>query len=266
MIGAKRGDQRRDQSPCRSFPAMLCCSKLHFWDDFATRQLIRLLDRARPGDVFVVADETHGHVSGIPSDHVVRMTEFTSEAEGYLRYPTGQMFWHNTDYQIYHFIDKYPQYDYIVICEYDCAVNVDISVIVSTMAADELGFVGERVPTPPASWYWTRTAQPYYEDGLDIVGRLVCFAAFSRGFALQLKAARQDHTRRLLEGKVAALAPDQVIWPNNEAFVGAEISRLGVAEAPLSAFGDTSQYRLGAAQVRGPAAEPNPLCICPPCA
>ena len=40
------------------------------------------------------------------------------------------------------------------------------------------------------------------------------------------------------------MAPDSdpILWPNNEAFVGTEITRHGVREKPLSEFGDTSHY------------------------
>lgn len=223
-------------------PRFAVLFKTHFWDEFCDRQLHRLRSRAGCGDVYVVVDETKRPVPGIGHDRIIRMTEETSAGEGYLRYPAGNMFWYNTDYQIYHFIDCFPEYDYIVICEYDCTVDTDISDIVRSMAVRGLGFVGERIRTQPAVWGWTPQARPYYDDGTEISGRLVCFAAFSRTFASQLQEARREHTRRVLglDGKTPA--PDTILWPNNEAFIGTEIKRLSVREATLSEYGDTSHY------------------------
>jgi hypothetical protein len=223
-------------------PCYAVLFKTHFWSDFCERQFRRLCDRAGTDNVFVVVDETRAPVSGIRHDRVIRMTEDMSEAEGYLRYPAGNLFWYNTDYQLYHFCDNYPEYDYIVISEYDCVVDVEIPVIVRAMAARKLGFVGERIRTPASSWYWTPFVRPFYDENVEIIGRLVCFAAFSRGFVAELQAARREHTRRVLAHEAATPAPDAVIWPNNEAFVGAEIGRLAVAETTLSEFGDVSHY------------------------
>ena len=41
---------------------------------------------------------------------------------------------------------------------------------------------------------------------------------------------------------MVAAGSDNIVWPNNEAFVGTEIVRLGVREAPLSKFGNDFAY------------------------
>jgi hypothetical protein len=225
-----------------ALPRFAVLFKTHFWDDFVERQFRRLCDRAGSGRVFVVVDETKAPVADIRHKDVVRMTEQMSETEGYLRYPAENVFWYNTDYQLYHFVDRHPEYEYIFICEYDCTVNIDISTIVEAMAEKGLSFVGERIRTPPSDWYWAALVRPYYSGDVEIAGRLVCCAAFSRGFARQLQAARRDHTRRALAQEIPTMEPNAIVWPNNEAFVGAEIARTSAAELPLSAFGDTSHY------------------------
>ena len=48
--------------------------RTHFWDAFAARQLQRLRQRVRGGDIFVVVDETQGAVEGIDHDRVIRVT------------------------------------------------------------------------------------------------------------------------------------------------------------------------------------------------
>ena len=66
---------------------------------------------------------------------------------------------------------------------------------------------------------------------------------FSRTFALQLKASRLEHTRRYLNHEILPLNQgESPPWPNNEGFVGAEITRLGVVHAKLNEFCDTSYY------------------------
>ena len=189
-----------------------------------------------------MADETNGAVDGIPHDRVIRMTEQLSEAEGYLRHPPGKTFWYNTDYQIYHFFDAYPEYDYVLACEYDCVLNIDVETIVDAMAAGGLAFVGEPIRTAASIWPWTERVRPYYGPELAITGRLLCCAAFSRGFAGALQAARRGHSARALEHGLPVTESGAPAWPNNEAFVGAEIARLSAPEAPFSAFGDVTWY------------------------
>jgi hypothetical protein len=222
-------------------PPFAILFKTHFWDDFVLRQLHRLQEQAWPGHIFLVLDETKAPIDAIEYPRVLRLTEQMSADAGYRWEPRGNLFWYNTDYQLYHFIDRHPSYRYIVTCEYDCVVNIPLSRIVETMVEHDLGFVGERIRPTPSEWYWAEFARPYYPEGTDIVGRLLCFAAFSRDFALQLQATRRDHTRRFLAGELGDPA-GPVPWPNNEAIVGLEIARLNVPERPLSVFGNVARY------------------------
>ncbi len=213
-------------------PSYAVVFKVHFWDDFVERQLNRLRGRAGTEQLYVLVDETKASIPGINHDRVIRMTEQTAHDEGFLCYPQTEVFWYNTDYQLYHFVGLFPQFTYIVTVEYDCVINVDISDIVRSMAARDLGFVGERIRSPPSVWYWMKFTKPYYSDDLEISGRLLCLAAFSHDFAFQLKAARQNHTLRYLNQEIAPLESNEIPWPNNEGFVGAEIARLGIKTPP----------------------------------
>jgi hypothetical protein len=228
-------------APAPATPRYAVLFKIHFWDDFAARQFDRLRRVAGTDDVFVLVDETKTKVPDIPHDRVIRMTEQTAQDEGFLLHPKGNAFWYNTDYQLYHFIETFPDYAYIVTVEYDVVVNADIAAMVRRMAAGKLDFVGEPVKIEPARWAWRPLVTPYYPADLEITGRLVCFAAFSRAFALQLWAGRRDHARRYLAGEMNV--PDAATpWPNNEGFIGAEIQRLGARAANLAEFGDVSCY------------------------
>jgi GR25 family glycosyltransferase involved in LPS biosynthesis len=215
--------------------------RVHFWDEFVAAQFRRLQARAGTDDLFVVVDETRGPVAGISHDKVLRITEDISESEGFYQFPKGNSFWHNTDYTVYHFIGKYPGFKYIVACEYDVAVNVDIFPIVQAMQAEGLDFVGEHIRTPIEHWTWKDRAQPYYGDALQFTGRLCCIAIFSWEFAIILQLERKDHWRRLRNGDV--VFPDgKMTWPSNEAFIGAEIERLSISEKPFAAFANMSNY------------------------
>jgi hypothetical protein len=215
--------------------------KVHFWDDFCDRQFARLRDHAGGADLFVIVDETVSGVPNIPCDRVIRLTEAMSEQEGYLRQPYLHVFWQNTDYQLYHFIDQHPQYEYVFICEYDCVVNADIPLIIEAMQRLGLGFVGEPIRVDPATWNWTPMLAPFYGAGATPLGRLIPCAAFSRTFLRAMQQARRLHTEK---AKAEDLhTPEGVMpWPNNEAFIGAEIERLAMPNVTLSCFGDTSHY------------------------
>ncbi len=216
--------------------------KIHFWDDFAERQLARLRRHAGTDNLFVVVDETNGLIPNIRRhDRVIRMTDQTAAAEGFLLSPKNNVFWHNTDYQLYHFIDLFPQFAYIVTVEYDFVVNVDIANIVQTMAARSLDFIGEPLRGDPATWPWRKFTTPYYPENFDFVGRLLCFAVFSRTFALQLQASRRDHANRFLNHEITHTGTDSP-WPISEGFVGAEIARLGAPTMTLAEFGDVTAY------------------------
>lgn len=219
-------------------PSYAVLFKTHLWNEFIERQYRRLCGCIKQGRVFIVVDETNGRVC-IPYDDVVRVTSDMASQQGLLAYPEQKVFWHNGDYQIYLFCNLFPEFEYIFLAEYDCVFNISIDTIIEKMAEDGLAFVGERSPDDPKTWCWTPSVRPYYPESSEIVGRLVCCAGFSRAFVNQMLAARRDHTQLALSNAAAAKAPD---WPHVEAFVGAEIARLGLAEKPLSAFGDISHY------------------------
>lgn len=216
--------------------------KTHFWDDFAQRQFNQLLKCAGTNAVYLLIDETHGSVGDIDYDNVIRMTEQNAIQDGYYNHPEGNLFWYNTDYQLYHFIDLHPEFDYIVTSEYDCFVNFDIGRVIETMHSEELEFVGHLIPTEGQRWDWVYYARPYYAKEIDISGRLLCFAIFGRSLALRLQIERRNQTLAAKDGLIFSEAGSNFVWPNNEAFVGTEIARSHVREAPLSAFVDVSHY------------------------
>lgn len=216
--------------------------KVHFWDDFVERQYERLCVSAGSLPVFIAVDETNRAVPDIPHENVMRMKEDDLLNEGYLPEPRGSVFWYNTDYQVYSFFNRTPSIRYLLICEYDCIVETDITALLQCMESEDLAFVGEEIRTPRDAWHWREFARPYYPADLDYIGRLVCCSGFSRPFAAQLAEARRSHTQQFIEWRARGDQESDLPWPNNEAFVGAEIARLGAKTMPLSAFGSTRRY------------------------
>jgi hypothetical protein len=225
-----------------AIPKYAVIFKVHYWDGFTERQFRRLCKCVGAGDVFVVVDETRGEVPGIHHDKILRLTEQSVAAGGYYAQPAGALFWWNTEYPLYHFADAYPDYDYVVMCEYDVTADVSIDTLVSAMAGRGLQFVGEEVRTPREFWHWKEFAVPFYGTEQDYTGRFLCFAAFSMGFVRHLQAVRRRHTAMIAAGEVVPGPDGHLHWPNNEAFVGVELARAHVPQAPLALFANTSRY------------------------
>ncbi len=222
-----------------ALPPYAVVFKTHFWDDFTSRQFTRLRNHAGTDALFVLVDETAGAIPDIGHDRIIRMTESIAADAGLPLHPVGNVFWYNTDYQLYHFVSLFPYFAYIVTVEYDCVVNVPIAHIIRTMADNGADFAGSRVRGDPSSWYWGNLVRPYYPAGLAITGRLLCFAVFSHGFASQLRMARQAQAARFFNQTSGG---PSLPWPNNEGFVGAELAQWPRREIRLAEFGDMSSY------------------------
>src|SRR5687768_9125322 len=91
--------------------------RTHFWDAFAERQYQRLKARVRSGDVFILANETAAKLP-IPHPNVVSHDEKTILDLGLCGDGYKSMLWFNSDYPLYYFHERYPDYDYYVVCEY----------------------------------------------------------------------------------------------------------------------------------------------------
>ncbi len=164
-----------------------------------------------------------------------------SEAEGYLRYPAGNVFWYNTDYQVYHFLDAYPDYEYVFMCEYDCTVNIEVSAVIETMALH--GFTLSASAFARRRQYGIGRSAPARICEGHLTYRGACYpvrpsAAHSAQFAS--REARPYPTRpgRADTGNIGA----QFRGPITRRSSAQRLHISSAAELPLSAFGDTSHY------------------------
>jgi hypothetical protein len=143
---------------------------------------------------------------------------------------------------LYHFIETFPQFDFIVVCEYDVVTRFDIYALLQCMVDERLDFIGKPIWGADEGLGWKASARPYYHETMEIQGRLCCFAIFRREFVVSLQETRREHLRKLNAGDIKFPVDGAMTWPFAEAFVGAEIVRLSVPEKSISDFVETSDY------------------------
>ena len=215
-------------------PRFAVIFRTHFWDDFAQRQLDRLLAKVALGDVFVLVDETNGRVEGIGHDKVVRMTEQDVLDMGYPRAGAGNMLWFNGDYPLYYFFQQQNGYDYYVLAEYDVVFNVDVDPLVRRAAADGVDFVGLTKGEPVGEWPWLDTCRGVY-DMEDICYQLICMSMYSHRAVAALAERRLELARQFEAAEIGS-------WPFCEGFIATELRRKDFLVTELADYVDTEAY------------------------
>ncbi len=222
----------RDQS--NPVPSYAVLFRIHFWDDFAQRQLERVLGRVGSGDVYVIADETSGRIEGIRHDRVVRVVEQDMVDMGFPRAGTGNMLWFNGDYPLYYFLREQGAYDYYLQVEFDVVLNLDFDSFIRRAAADKADFVGLTKGEPVNEWQWLYTCDGPY-DLKDVRYKLICLSLFSN------RALRHLGDRRLeMAAQRRASAFDQ--WPICEGFLATEMARGDFVSVELQRYVETRTY------------------------
>ena len=214
--------------------------RTHFWDSFAARQLQRLRQRVRGGDIFVVVDETQGTVAGIDHDRVLRVTASDMAELGLP--PRGadavdwmgdySPMWFNGDYALYAVLRAQPEYEYYVQLEYDVVVNTDLDALVARCGEQQTDFAGLTRGEPVDVWTWRHTCVDAYAEP-QIRYKLICFCVFSQ------RALQHLFARRLALAE--HLRPEQA-WPFCEGFVATEVELAGMNSHELAEFVDVAAY------------------------
>ena len=208
--------------------------RTHFWDEFATRQLERLKCHVDRGDIYVLVDETHGKVTGIPHDKIVSVTEDAVLGMGLADAGEDALLWFNGDYPFYYFQTQHPEYEYYVMLEYDFVFNAGIDGFVDDAAERDIDFVGlTKGRTGKEWWYYYTCAELYTDDVFR--NQLICTALFSRRALEHLLQRRLDLSDRLRKNEISS-------WPMCEGFVPTELAMAGFRLAELSDFGGTEGY------------------------
>ena len=209
--------------------------RTHFWNDFTTRQFQRLRDRVGTGDVYVLVDETRGHVPGIPTERVFRLTDSEILAAGYVDSRQGSVQWFSGDVPLYLFQHKFPEYQYYVQLEYDVNVNLNLDEVVGRVAADQADVVALSEEGDPSIWYWRSSCLGFYAPD-EVSHLLVCLSIFSSGALRVLASKRLEHAAAFRAGVTTA-------WPMCEGYIGSESTKQGLKVVELSTYGDVKAYR-----------------------
>ena len=208
--------------------------KTHFWDDFVQRRFDFLKSRARGGDVWVIVDETHGRVSGINHDRVVRTCEANLKSIGLGGYPESKLNWYNNDYQLIYFYRQYPKYIFYITIEYDAVFNGDFDVFANTAIERETDLVAHPISTPADQWCWRPTCEEVWPAN-RILHQLLCISGFSNRAVAQIDAVRVAHSKLYASGQLTK-------WPFCEGFVPTALHEAGFKLEPLANYGGTGFY------------------------
>jgi hypothetical protein len=208
--------------------------KAFFIDDFVRRRLAHVVASASGGDVFLMLDETAAPAGPSDFPRTLRFCADDLTALGFIPCAQGAVMWYNADYPLYHFQALHPDYDYIVMIEYDAVPNIDLDALVRTCRAETIDLLAEPVAKPLAEYWWTSTLLRYYP--LEAMRpTLICAAIFSA------RAVRHLAAGRLRQGRGHAIA-DAATWPIGEAFVGTELAAGGFKLRAMSALGRLTRY------------------------
>jgi hypothetical protein len=201
-------------------------------DAFVRRQFARLLHAAGNSDVYLLVDETNGPAGETEHRKVIRYTEADLLAHGFSPLSQGALFWYNADYPLYHFQALHPEYDVVVMVEYDAVVQLDISALARDFYAAGLDFIGQPIEKPLDKYWWTGSMTRFY-DRAQIRPFLICFAVFSARAIRHLAACR-------LEQGQAEVTVSQ--WPVGECFVGTALSAGDFRIRRLGDIGKLTRY------------------------
>jgi hypothetical protein len=204
-------------------------------DDFVMRRLARVVAASSGGDVYLMMDETRGSAGFISFDRVIRYRESDLADLGFAAISEGSLFWYNADYPLYYFQHLHPDYDMIVMVEYDAVPNTDLDGVVRECREQHVDLVGHSIPAKTLETYWWTSTMLRYYAPADIRPYQICAAIFSA------RAIRHLAECRLRQGQGYDL-PDAKAWPIGEAFIGTELARHGFKLRELSSFSPLTGY------------------------
>lgn len=203
-------------------------------DAFVLRRLAWVVACAPSADVYLMVDETNGGLGPIPFERTIRVRESDVTALGFAKHGRGSLFWYNGDYSLYYFQHLHPDYDTIVMVEYDAVPQTDLDNLVREFQEKGFDFVGHPIAKTLETYWWTSTMLRFYRYD-QVRPYLICAAVFSARAVRHLAAAR------LRQGREYDL-PDATQWPIGETFVGTELAASGFRLHELSAFGRLTRY------------------------
>ncbi len=223
-----------ETSSAQTRPRYALIFRTHFWDAFAERQFRRAAASAPGADLFVLVDETRGHVAGIPTDRVFRLTDAQILDAGYVAAGEGSIQWYSGDVPLYMFYAAYPDYDYYLQMEYDVNFHLDVDEMVGRIAHDRADVVALTKPEAHYEWPWLASCLDVYRRE-EVRHQLICIGAFSNHALAVLSRERLAQAERYKAGEIKA-------WPYCEGYLATEAVRRHLAVCELSDYGDIGAY------------------------
>jgi hypothetical protein len=203
-------------------------------DAFVLRRLARVVAAAPSADVYLMLDETSGSFGPVAFDNVIRYRESDVLALGFAPHANGSLFWYNADYPLYYFQHLHPDYDMILMIEYDAVPNIDLDGLVQACRDAGIDFLGQPIAKTLEEYWWTESMLRFYRPD-QVRLYLTCVAVFSARAVRHLAECRRQ------QGRLYDL-PDASQWPIGETFIGTELSVGGFSLHDLSDFGRLSRY------------------------
>ncbi len=224
--GPRRSDAR--------VPRYAVLFRVHMWDPFIERQYRRLLAQVSSGDVFIVANNTSGQCGAIEGLPFVTFTEGDLETMGYARAGAkgGEFLWYNVDYPLYFFRQRYPDYDYYILFEYDVVANVQFDELVATARTRGADLIGLTKGEPLEEWPFRASCDGIYTR-TEVRKMLLPLGVFSRRAVDLLSERRLQLSDLFRAGRIDH-------WPYCEAFMPTELFLAGFGIDELSSYGSTS--------------------------
>lgn len=221
-------------SGAQARPRYALIFRTHFWDAFAERQFHRAAASAPGADLFVLVDETRGHVAGIPTDRVFRLTDAQILDAGYVAAGEGSIQWYSGDVPLYMFYAAHPDYDYYLQMEYDVNFHLDVDGMVERIAQEGADMVALTKPEAHYEWPWLPSCLNVYRRE-EVRHQLICIGAFSNHALAVLSRERLAQAERYKAGEIER-------WPYCEGYLATEAVRQRLAVRELSDYGDVDAY------------------------
>lgn len=202
-------------------------------DEFVRRRLADVVAAAPSGDVYLMLDETNEAHGRIDFPRTLRYRDADLVSLGFPHIAQGSLVWYNADYPLYYFRHLHPDYDVVVMVEYDAVPIVNLDTLVEKFRDEQIDFVGHQIGEAEQTYWWKSTLRRFYSPQ-QIRPYLICAALFS--------ARAIDHLARRRKQQGSVGVSDAGEWPIGETFVGTELAYANFAIRELSYFGDVARY------------------------
>lgn len=208
--------------------------RTHVWDSFVERQFLRLRSMIGNGDLFIVANNTSGECH-IPEDlPCVAFHESDFRRQGLEFGVGGNPMWYNVDYALYFFADKYDQYDYYILFEYDVRGNIDFDRLMNDIHRDGSDLVGLTSGGMFDKWHFYKSCMGLYKE-MDLTKTFLQIGIFSRRNVGLLHRRRLALSEQFRAGTLKN-------WPHCEAFIPIETKLAGHRVTELSNYLNVRRY------------------------